>query len=84
MYVCVESELLDVFSSSLLVLLLFAANMATVTMSLKSLLKAQLTPPPPPPPQVLSGSQSYIWEFDLIGLLLPSLTVLWMSMLQLR
>lgn len=40
MYVCVESELLDVFYSSLLVLL-FAANMATVTLSLKTLVKAQ-------------------------------------------
>lgn len=35
MYVRVESELLDVFSSSLLVLL-FAANLATATLSLKS------------------------------------------------
>lgn len=38
--VCVESELLDVVSSSLLVLL-FAANMAAVTLSLESRLKAQ-------------------------------------------
>lgn len=37
---CVESELLDVFSSCPLVLL-FSANMATVELSLKSLLKAQ-------------------------------------------
>ena len=48
--VCVESELLGVFSSSLLCLL-FAANMATNTLSLKSPLKAQPPPPPPPPPQ---------------------------------
>lgn len=43
MYVCVESEVLDVFSSSLLVLL-FAANVATVTLSLNSPLKAQAPP----------------------------------------
>lgn len=38
--VCLESELLGVFSSSLFVVL-FAANMAAVTLSLESLLKAQ-------------------------------------------
>lgn len=41
--VCVESELLDFsFPSSSLLVLLFAANMATLaTLSLKSLVKAQ-------------------------------------------
>lgn len=60
--VCVESELLDVFSSSLLVLM-FAANTVTVTLSLKSLLKAQ--PPLPPLPlkfsqEVRATSESWI------------------------
>lgn len=54
--VCVESELLDVFSSSLLVLL-FAANMATVPLSLKSPLKAQPLLQPPLPPLPLKFSQ---------------------------
>lgn len=81
--VCVESDLLDVFSSSLIVLL-FAANMATDALSLRSPLKAQAptpTPtltlfpcPPPPPAQILSGSQSYMTlseSWIRIGLLLP-------------
>lgn len=68
MYVCVELELLDVFYSSLLVLL-FAANMATVTLSLKTLLKAQ-----PPPPQILSGSKSHsaLSELDTLAYCSPA------------
>ena len=86
--VCVESELLGVFSSSLLCLL-FAANMATDTLSSKSPLKAQppspsLPRPHPPHPWILSGSHSYITlseSWIRIGLLLPSLTVHWKSAL---